>query len=168
MSSWTYQDWSLPYGRARGAPHDPETARARYDAGDTICLTVGDDPTRPQQVLHAHRRGHLIRVTWLDRLLRNELTYLFHTRTDRGGHPDRLLLERVHLASYADDRPPPLHVSSHDHTSWFRPDGHWNAARHTRGSGQHQTTGGKLAPDQQQSETVPAFGQWDALLIRER
>lgn len=165
---WTYQDWALAYGEPRGPVLDPADAGRRYDAGQRITVVVGDDPDRPSQVLQAHRGGRLVVVSWLDALLREELTYVFHARTDRDWPAGTLLLERVHVLTYADDRTPPFHVSAHDDTTWFRPDGQWHAARQARGSGQHETSSGELPVDQLQAAAVPAFGDWAPLLTQDR
>lgn len=164
---FVYRDWSLPYGRPKGESYEEAVARQRFDSGQSFGLVVGD-PDAPSLVAAIHRQGRVIHVTWLDDLLRQEFAYVFTVREDQPSWPqDLVLLEQSHLYVYDDDRRPPKHEHSWIESYHFHPDGRIYGSRGPV-VGDREVMQTTLPVDQLQTERVPAFGEWEPFLRRER
>lgn len=165
-----YCDWRTLYGEAGGEVYSVEEARRRFEAGERCTVLIGDDPQRPETVMEIDLSGEMIKVTWLDELLRPELMYLFSTQEEPSWPEDQLLLEQTHIPVYENDNRPPEHQSSHDESFYFKADGSYWGVRASRGGADTEETRGTLDPDQLaiQTEPLPVFGEWDSLLRRER
>lgn len=165
QEQWTYRDWNLPYGEPDGQAIAGEVARARYEAGQDLTVLVGPDPDHPQQVLTIMRSCEVFKVVWLDALHRRPLSHVYAVRPESDWPRDRLLLENVHVRRYDHAQPPPDGISSYDETTYIHPTGIFATHRSTRGVKGVVETSGSIEKDLLPTLPVPAFGEWEPLLV---
>ncbi len=163
----TFREWNEAYGEPGYEPaYDEVEARRRFACGETLYVLFGEE-THPDFVLRADLGGRLIEVTWLDKVNRPELIYLF---TQPDGYPeDELFLQQVHLKTYDHDLPLPDGRATYNEGWFFRPDGTLHGMRGPL-DGPSESTDGQLDAEQLlvHRERRPAFGEWDSLLRRDR
>ncbi len=163
-----YRDWNLAYGEPNGIPYTSDEAEQRFVAGVPITLIVGDVDT-PTIVLQIMLAGRLVKVTWLDRLRRPELHYVYAVREEPWPQ-NKLLLERVRITRYQHEEQPPDADPSYIEEYVFQPDGTFWGSRGSAEGIEREETRGQLDHEQlrRQVEAIPSFGSWQALLRRDR
>ncbi|RJK97522.1 hypothetical protein [Vallicoccus soli] len=159
-----YGHWNLPFNELLDQ-YGEEEARRRFDAGEVLHVLAGD-PEGPDLVVQIARSGRNISTYWLDEYRRPELSYTFAVPSDAPGWPsDVLLLEQSHLRAY--DEPGPEADHSAIESYYFHPDGTVFGSRGPV-TGDREEMRTTMPVEQLQTERVPAFGEWEPFLRRER
>lgn len=139
--------------------------RRRFEAGTPFFVLLEDDD-HPDAVCQVALEGHVIKTYWLDDQNRRELSYIFAVPKDASDwSEDLLLLEQSHLREYDDDDPLSKHSAIESY--YFGADGSVYATR-VPVVGEREEMRTTLPREQLQTEPVPAFGEWEPFLRRER